>query len=242
MTRTTAGSHAVMMAAVAVWVTALAGCGGDDGLGIGPPSAGQLGQVTAQPECGALNQACLSSGLDVPIATGSKLGLGINFNVSGSSGPPAGLESTSPEILTIEDGVLTGIAPGLSGVLVTGPNGEVIDFIHVWVRDAAELRLIRHNDIGQPLGTVRDEATLLVGDEILISVEALTANQALLGLFKVDWTAELIEGDAEGVEPVSVVPDLVFGWYRLVARAPGTVRLTVEALEQSKTLELEVLP
>ncbi|MEO1270160.1 MAG: hypothetical protein AAFX99_18900 [Myxococcota bacterium] len=231
------------MTVMALASMGLAGCGdsGSD-LGIGPPSAGQLGQVTALPECGALNHACLSSGLDVPLATGSKLGLGVNFNVAGSSGPPAGLESTNTAILTVEDGVLTGMSPGMSGVLVTGPNGEVIDFIHLWVRDAAELRIIRYNETGLALGTVRDEATILVGDEVLVSIEALTDNQALLGLFKVDWTLEVLEGDDGETDPITVVPDLVFGWYRIVARAPGRVQLTVDALGQSKTLDLEVMP
>ncbi len=213
------------------------------GLGIGPPTAGSFGNTSAFPECGAFSQACIQGGFNAPLAAGAKVGVGIDFRTGGSSAPEITLRTSVPDILTAESGVLTAHVPGASALLVEGPDGAVIDFIHLWVAQPTELRLIRYNDAGVALGAVRDEATLLSDDQILIVLDALAGNQALLGLFKATWTVEILEPGPEPDAPVvSVVEDLVFGWYRLVARQPGRVRVTVEALELTHTLELEVLP
>lgn len=221
--------------------TALA-CGGDAGdRGIGPPSAGAFGRGNVAPECGALSQACLTGGLNAPIATGAKLGLGVDTQLAGSGAPPTTLESVNPDIALVEGGVLTAFQPGMVGLLMNGPGGAVTDFIHVFIADPDDLRLIRFNDAGVPLGAVRDDATLLVGDEIYVVVEAFADSQPLLGLFKTTWTVDVTEGDPSQ-PPLIVVDDLVFGWFRIVARAPGAVTLRADALGITKTLNIEVLP
>lgn len=220
-------------------VAALTGCGDSGDLGIGPPpSGGSLGRTSVTPECGALNQACLVGGLDAPLARGGSLGLGVDYRIAGNSGPPTTLAGTNEAVIEVSDAVITGRSEGLSGVLILDPNGHVVDFIHVWVADATELRIIRHNDDGLPVGAVRSSGTVLAGDEILLSLEAFNGTQGLLGLFETVWQIEVLEGE----EPVAIVEDIVFGWFRLIARAPGKVRLTADALGQEKTIELEVLP
>lgn len=226
--------------AAALAVAAVA-CGDAGDLGIGPPSAGAYGRGNVAPECGALSQACLTGGLNAPIATGAKLGLGVDTQIAGSGAPPTTLESVNPDIALVEAGVLTAFQPGMVGLLMNGPNGAVTDFIHVFIADPDDLRLIRFNDAGIPLGAVRDDATLLVGDEIYVVVEAFADSQPLLGLFKTTWTVDVTEGDPDQ-PPLIVVDDLVFGWFRIVARAPGTVTLNAEALGITKTLNIEVLP
>lgn len=215
------------------------GCGDGGELGIGPPpSGGSLGSTSVTPECGALNQACLVGGLDAPLARGAALGLGVDYRIAGNSGPPTTLVGINPGVVEVSDAVVIGRSQGLSGILIMDPNEQVVDFIHLWVADATELRVIRHNDAGLPIGAVRSSGTVLAGDEILLSLEAFNGTQGLLGLFETVWQIEVMEGE----EPVALVEDIVFGWFRLLARSPGKVRLTAEALGQSKTIELEVLP
>ena len=48
--------------------------------------------------------------------------------------------------------------------------------------------------------------------------------------------------DEEQDAVLIIVPDLVFGWYRLVAKRAGHVRISAEALGVEKHVELEVLP
>ncbi len=217
----------------------LLACGDAGDLGIGPPpSGGSLGRTSVTPECGALNQACLVGGLDAPLARGASLGLGVDYRLAGNSGPPTTLEGVNPAVIDVTDAVVTGRAQGMSGILILDPNRQVVDFIHLWVADATELRVIRHNDDGLPVGAVRSSGTVLAGDEIILSLEAFNGTQGLLGLFETVWQIEVLEGE----EPIAIVEDIVFGWFRLIARGPGKVRLTADALGQQKTIELEVLP
>lgn len=221
-------------------LSSIAACGGD-GSGIGPPSPGGFGSAELQPECGALGRACLSRGLDSPLAVGSRLGLGITFDINGTSGVPATMTSSDPEILTAAAGVVDATGPGVAVLLIRGPDQTVLDFIHLWTAEAEELRLVRYTDEAEPFGTIRQNGTLLAGDELLVAPEAFAGNQPLIGLFDTEWTIEEIEPAVDG-PVVSVVDDVVFGLFRVVARAPGRARLTASALGVETSLELEVQP
>ena len=215
------------------------GCGSSAADEIGPPpSGGALGNTSVRPECGAFSQACLESGMDAPLATGALMGIGIDYNIAGNSGPELALVPANPSVLGAEGAVISGESAGSSSLLILGPEDQVVDFIHVWVADASELKIVRHNDEGAVIGAVASEGTLLVGDEVLLSVEAFSTTQALMGQFDTTFEIEVHAGDA----PVAIVDDIVFGWYRLVAREEGAVRITASALGQSRDVELEVLP
>ncbi len=228
--------HIVLSSTLALLAS---GCGAGDTSDIGPPpSGGALGQASVRPECGVLAQACLRQGMDAPLAEGAALGLGIDYDLAGNSGPGMTLVAADPEVIGVEDAVITGHVAGATALLILGPDEEVIDFIHVWVAEATELRLVKHNDAGDVLGSVAKEGVLLTGDEILLSVEAFSSTQALLGLFETVFEVDVLEGE----EPIAIVQDIVFGWYRLVARSPGRVNVNIAALGQVRELALEVLP
>lgn len=234
--------HVIRVCAVMWCVACLGGCGEDFAdSSLGPPASGQIGQVDLFPECGALSQACLQQGLNSPLAVGSALGLGINFNVTGNSGPPATLEAVNPAVIAVEEAVIEAKSQGAAAVMIVGPDGRVLDFIHIWTAEADELRLIRRNEDTVAIGVLRSEGQLLVGDDLLVSLEAFNGTQPLLGVFPVAWTVEVLEAE-DGATPVVLVEDLIFGFTRLVAREPGRVRLTATALGLDKVLELEVLP
>jgi hypothetical protein len=216
---------------------ALCGCGDASDI-TPPPAGGALGQVDVRPECGALSQACLEQGLDAPLAVGAAMGVGIDYDFAGNAGPSLELAAVDPSVIDVDGAVIAAQREGLTALLIRGPEGEVIDFIHVWAAAPNALHLVRHNDQGAAVGTVAKEGTLLVGDEVLISVEAFSETQALLGLFDTSFSIDVVDG----VEPVAVVEDIVFGWYRLIAREPGHVLVQANALNQTRTIDLEVLP
>lgn len=214
----------VLMAAV--------GCGaGDYG---GAPWSGTYSPGTVPPECGALNQVCLAHGLNAPLAAGSFLELDLDYNIGGSSGPPATLTSADPDVITATDMTLEAISPGASAVLFVGPDGAVMDFLHIWVALPDELRLYRFTEAGVQLGRVQDEVTLLVDDEILIFIEPFADAQPLLGNFPLEYT---VDGTA-----VAVVPDVVTSLYRVVARNEGLSTVTFHGLGLSQPWQIEVQP
>jgi hypothetical protein len=177
----------------------------------------------------------MGQGLDAPIALGSTLEIVMSYQLAGTSGPPTTIETANPLVLKSESGnVVTALAPGMSALLFVGPDKSVIDFLHVWVQQADELRILRYAPDGTLLGRVQDSVKLLVGDEILVSIETYSKGQALLGNYplKYDVTATKI----------AVVPDPVGGWYRVVAREAGAATISFEALGLKKDWALEVLP
>ncbi len=209
----------------------IAGCG-DGGTG-GRPS-GLPGPSGLPPQCGVMNQACLVERNDAPLALGSRTELTVDFQNAGHAGLDISLEAANPDVLLIEGWLVEAVGNGVSGLLVVAPNGAVIDFLHIWVAEAEELRILAWSQTGDLLGRVQPEVTLLVGDEVLVSVEPFQNAQPLLGNFDLQRT---IVGDS-----IAIVPDPVGGLYRVVARGEGPATITFEALGLSTAWQIEVLP
>jgi hypothetical protein len=225
---------ALALATVTLAAALTGGCG-DGGSGVGGrPTSGALGNASVRPECGAFNQTCLARGLDAPLVLGSLTELTLESQVAGSSGPPLQLHGSNPAVLKIVGSKVKAVGVGIAGLLFKGPKDQVIDFIHVWVARPMELRILRYTSSGLQLGQVQDAVTLLVGDELLISVEPYAGGQALVGTFELH---RLVTGDA-----VSVVPDPVGGWYRVVARQAGKAKIELKALGLTRSWSIEVKP
>jgi hypothetical protein len=209
----------------------LAGCGGSDGLGGRP---GGDGTGATAPECGALDQVCIGQPLDAPLVLGGVLELALDYQVGGSSGPPLTVDSADPTVVETIDADLLAAGVGVSAILFVGPDDQVVDFLHVWVAPAEELRILRWADTGDLLGRVQPAIQLLVGDELLVSVEPYAAAQPLLGNFALE---RAVTGTA-----VAVIPDPVAAWYRLVAREVGAATVTFSGVDLDAAIEIEVLP
>lgn len=218
------------LATVLMGLMATAGCG-DSG---GAPWSGTYNPGSVPPECGALNQVCLARGLNGPLAVGSSLELDLDYNIGGSSGLPATLVSADPEVLSATGMTVEAMAPGASAVMFVGPDGAIMDFLHVWATDAEELRIYRYTEAGVQLGRVQDEVILLKGDEVLVFVAPYADAQQLLGNFPMERT---VDGTA-----VALVPDVVTSLYRVVARNEGLSTVTFFGLGLSQAWEIEVLP
>jgi hypothetical protein len=191
--------------------------------------------VTVAPECGALSQACIGQGLDAPISLGSTLDLLVSYRVPGSSGPPTTLATANRAVLeTTGDTSLVAVGEGMSAVLFVGPDGEVMDILHVWVAPPSDLRIQRYDESGDLLGQVQPSSQLLVGDEILVAVEPYGNGQALLGNFQMQYTSSS--------PAVAIVEDPVAAWYRVVARQPGMATVSFAALGKTAAWQIEVLP
>ena len=225
-------SVAIVVGALLLGLTTV-GCGASDDYG-GAPWSGNSGPGSVPPECGALNQACLARGLNAPLALGSYLELDLDYQIGGTSGPPTTLETADASVLTASEMTVQAVGVGASAVLFVGPDNAIIDFLHVWVAEPDELRIYRYTEAGVQLGRVQDEVTLLTGDEVLIFVEPFANAQPLMGNFSMTRTQE-------GTS-IAVVPDVVGGLYRVVARAAGHSSVTFHGLGMDQLWQVEVLP
>ena len=204
---------------------ALAGCA--------QGSSGALGQTQASPQCAPSDLVCAVGGIDAPLATGASLPINVSITSQGSASPPLTFVSADPAIFTVSGVHIDGISPGVASLLVM-TGGSVVDFFHVWVQGADALRLHRHTAEGVEVGDLPERVQLLIGDELFLSAEPYAGAQRLLGHTETAWTAD--------AEIVQLLEDGSRNRRRLVARAAGTTTLHVTALDQTATLDLEVLP
>ena len=109
-------------------------------------------------------------------------------------------------------------------MLFMGPKGELLDLIHVFVQKPAELRINRFDAAGDLLGRVQPSSQLLVGDEILVAVEPFADGQPLLGNFELQCSPSTARSG------LTIVPDPVVGWYRVMARIGRLATVSFAAL------------
>jgi hypothetical protein len=204
----------------------------------GPGVGGRAGDAVlatgAKPQCGALGVACVGQKLDAPIALGASFELDVRYQIAGTSGPPTTIESADASVLVVDGDHLRAVGAGASAILFVGPDRRVLDFLHLWVQPASELRIVRYDRSGTPIGRVQSSVHLLVHDELLVTIEPFAKGQPLAGAFDL---GRKIDG-----ESVAIVPDSVAGFYRVVARKPGATRVTFEALNLTTTWSIEVEP
>jgi len=77
--------------------------------------------------------------LNAPLAVGGSLQPKVELDLQGSATPPLELLSSNPAVLRVDQGRLTGVAPGISAILVSTEDGVVLDFYHLWVQRASRV-------------------------------------------------------------------------------------------------------
>lgn len=207
---------------------ALAGCGG----------RGALSQATMFRECPAGDDTCHRATPAAPVAVGARLRPDVSVDVAGTVMPTVALATSRPDILAIDDGILVGVEPGMSAVLIATTDGTVIDFQHVWVAAPTAIVVERPAPTGLTIEEVTGSMQLVTGEQLVLSSALVGGAQRLAGDGDMRWEVE----SAGGSEVVSLLRDGTSGRRRIVARGPGTARVTVATLGLTTTVDVEVVP
>lgn len=200
----------------------LVGCASDSGA---------LGQGAVATECSPTDFACVTAGLDGPVAVGGVVPLSLDIDAAGTSTGTMTLLSADPSVLKAAGTEVVGMAPGVAA-LVMLTEGAAIDFLHVFVAEPNRLGFHRYED-GLQRSEIVEQLELLVGDELVIDVEPYRDSQRLLGQATSTWTSGT---------SIAVLREGAPGRRRIVARTPGATDLVVQAFGFEKTLHIEVLP
>jgi len=185
-------------------------------------------QATLAGQCAADDTACARRHPMAPLAIGTHFYPDVSAEIAGTSTPALRLESASPDVLTVEDGVLVARKSGASAVLISTDDGSVVDFVHVWVAPATKITLARRD------GDRIDGAIgLAVGEDVTLVPTLWNGAQKLSGDGGAAWT---IDGDA-----VTVLRDGSSDRRRFRARAPGKTTVRVGNGETTTSVEIEVV-
>ncbi|MBL9013159.1 MAG: hypothetical protein JNL83_03230 [Myxococcales bacterium] len=205
-----------------LWLVIAAGCAADSGA---------LGNTTVSPECAPTDFACVTAGLDGPLAVGGVLPLSIDVDALGTSSGAMTLMSGDPRVIKAAGTEIVGLQAGVAALVMLSESSAV-DFLHVYVAAPTRVGLQRIED-GLVRQEVTDQIELLVGDELVVEVAPYKDTQRLLGHATTTWTAGA---------PLALLKDGVPARRRIVARTPGETEVTVTSFGFTKTLRVAVLP
>ena len=203
-------------------ILACLSCGTDTGLG----------QADVSTECSPTDFACVTKGLDGPVAVGGVVPLSLDLSIQGTATPTVSLLSGDSEVLKAAGTEVVGMAPGVAALVLLSDEGRAVDFIHVFVAAPKRIGLHRR-DGGLELGELVDDVEMIVGDEMIVEVEPYIDSQRLLGRGSSEWTADA---------PITLLRDGAVERRRVVARTAGDAKLTVKAFGFEKTLTIRVVP
>ena len=201
---------------------------------VGCGSMGSLGQSRTGDDCAPGDNDCMMSGLGAPLAVGATATPTVRTQLRGTGAPSLALWSAAPDILTVNNGDITGHREGVSGLVMAMDDGSAIDFVHVWVKSPDRLQLHRITEDGRDLGEVRDTVELIAGESIGIAPRPYARAQRLMGEGASTWEVEPPLAD--------VLREGRPGSRRIVARNEGAATVTISSLGLSSTLQLVVHP
>lgn len=176
--------------------------------------------------CGAMGQAKVVTGngggkksLNAPLALGASVHPEVSVDARGDAASPLRLTSARPEVIAFERGRLCAKAPGIAPILISTPDGVVVDFYHLAVLRATRVALHRTDDVGNDLGELQEGVDLLVGESVYLTPLIYADAQELTGDVVAEWSA---------VPPiVDVLRRGVPSTRRLLARSVGEANLSV---------------
>lgn len=145
--------------------------------------------------------------------------------------PPPQLQSASPSLLTREGDGFTAAATGYAAVLAVTGNNEVVDLVHLHIREIDELQVVPAD---QHAAAPLQQLTLDRGDERELQAIAVDSDSVLLGgVLGHTWTS---------ADPtiVAVVAGGDSGRVRVEALQSGTTTLTLVHDELSVQLTVTV--
>src|SRR5690606_15456553 len=113
--------------------------------------SGALGQAGVTTECSPTDFACVTRGLDGPVAVGGVVPLALDVSIAGTTAPTVTLFSGNSEILKAAGTEVVGQAPGIAALVLLDADERAIDFLHVSVAMPTRIGLHRR-DSGLDLG------------------------------------------------------------------------------------------
>lgn len=188
-------------------------------------------QATLMGQCAADDAACSRRHPQAPLAVGTRFYPEVEAELAGSTTPVLRLESADPSVLAVEDGALVAKAPGASAVLISSPDGAVVDFLHVWVAPVTSVALARRDG-----DRVRGPIHLAVGEDATLVPTIWDGTQQLAGDGDARWTA------SDGGAAIELLRDGSADRRRIRARAPGKATVTVAVGDATTALDVEVVP
>ena len=198
------------------------------------PAAVGCGRMAMGQGTMAAKQADDAKLLDAPLAVGGSIQPDVRMDLQGTATPTLVLVSARPGVVAADGGRLTGRAPGVSAILVTTKQGEVLDFYHLWVEKASRATLHRLYADGHDMGEVREGMDLVVGESAVLQPKVYYGAQELAGTVDGTWRVE---------PPVlAVLRDGVGERRRLVALTAGSATLEVKIANVLVKLPIRVVP
>ncbi len=186
-------------------------------------------QVTLSGQCAADDVACSRRHPQAPLAVGTRFHPDVSTEIAGSTTPNLRLESADPSVLAVEDGALVAKAPGTSAVMISTEDGQVVDFVHVWVAPVTSISLARRDG-----DRVSGELGLAVGEDVTLVPTLWSGAQRLGGDAEARWTTT--------ADNVVLLRDGSAARRRIRARAPGKATITVALGDTRTSFDVEVLP
>src|SRR5262245_30502646 len=92
----------------------------------GCAQSGGLDQAQVTTECSPTDFACVTKGLDGPIAVGGVVPLSLDLNIQGTSTPTVSLLSADPDVLKAAGTEVVGQSPGVAALVLLSDEGRAI--------------------------------------------------------------------------------------------------------------------
>ncbi len=196
------------------------GCGG-----------GALSQAVVSDVCHAGDGTCSKHGFDAPLALGASMRPEVDLTLRGTAGGAFHLDSAAPTILGVDGGKITGQGEGSSAVLFVSDSGEVLDFLHVYVKRASGLELLG-SEQGEAAREVDGPIDLVRGESFRIRPIPEADGQRLVGQADAEWTSDS--------DSVTVLRDGEGATRRVFAVKPGTAKVHVKMLDVTASIDVVV--
>ena len=190
------------------------------------PKYGELGVGVFLYECPSSGDPFCSDGIGTgdefpqAFALGGRINLEYDWrdDTEHIGDPPPQLQSAAPSLLTREGDGFTALATGYAAVLAVTGNNEVVDLVHLHIREIDELQVVPAD---QPGAAPLQQLMLARGDDRELQAIAVDSDSVLLGgVLGHTWTS---------ADPtiVAIVAGGGSGRARIRAFQSGTTTLTL---------------